>query len=36
VEETAEKIADPVSSLKVVRGGMDGTDPRGMTAIRLN
>ena len=27
-EETAEKIADPVSSLKVERGGVDGTDPR--------
>jgi len=28
-EETAEKIAYPVSSLKVERGGIDGTEPRG-------
>jgi len=27
-EEPAEKIADPVSSLKVDTGGVDGTDPR--------
>jgi len=25
--ETAEKIADTVSELKVERGGIDGTDP---------
>jgi len=28
-EEAAEKIADPVSALKVEWGGVDGTDPRG-------
>jgi len=28
-EEAAEKIAYPVSALKVERGGVDGTDPRG-------
>jgi len=28
-EEAAEKISDPVSSLKVERGGVDGTYPRG-------
>jgi len=28
-EKAAEKIADLLSSLKVERGGVDGTDPRG-------
>ena len=28
-EENAEKIADPVASLKVEGGGVDRTDPRG-------
>jgi len=32
-EENAEKIADPMSSLKVERGGVDGTDPRAATNL---